>query len=49
MKKVTEIKKSPYLELTQFHRKIKRVAVYARISTDKDAQLTSIDVQKRHY
>lgn len=49
MKKVTEIKKSPYLELTQFHRKIKRVAVYARISTDKDAQITSIDVQKRHY
>jgi len=46
MKKITEIKQVQPTELGQ---KKLRVAAYCRVSTDSDAQLESLDIQKSHY
>ena len=46
MKKVTKIDK---IQPSQTSKKKLRVAAYCRVSTDSDAQLESLDVQKEHY
>ena len=43
MKKITKI------EANQKENPIIRVAAYARVSTDEDAQLVSLKTQKAHY
>ena len=46
MKTVTKIDKVPPLKT---EKKILRVAAYCRVSTDSDAQLESLETQKKHY
>ncbi|MEQ3353364.1 hypothetical protein AAA081_03485 [Aedoeadaptatus acetigenes] len=43
MKKITKI------EANQKEESILRVAAYARVSTDEEAQLVSLKTQKAHY
>ena len=46
MKTVTKIDKVQPLKT---EKKILRVAAYCRVSTDSDAQLESLETQKKHY
>ena len=46
MKKVTKIER---IADTGIQKRKKRVAAYCRVSTSSDAQLESLDAQKKHY
>lgn len=46
MKKVTKIEQVAGVNTKK---RKKRVAAYCRVSTDSDAQLESLDAQKKHY
>ena len=46
MKKVTKIER---IADVGTNKRKKRVAAYCRVSTDSDAQLESLDAQKKHY